>query len=59
MDSEDWTAVDVGSTVVHFFLPETRERYELEKLWTLGPKYDDQTREMEKREKETRELMKR
>jgi hypothetical protein len=28
--------------VVHFFLPEVREIYELEKLWALGPKYDDQ-----------------
>ncbi|KFO07373.1 Mitochondrial assembly of ribosomal large subunit protein 1, partial [Balearica regulorum gibbericeps] len=30
-----------GSIVMHFMLPETREVYELEKLWTLGS-YDDQ-----------------
>jgi len=35
-----------GNIVVHFFLPEVREVYELEKLWTLGPKYDDQTKAM-------------
>ncbi|KFO71127.1 Mitochondrial assembly of ribosomal large subunit protein 1, partial [Cuculus canorus] len=29
------------SMVVHFMLPETRETYELEKLWTLRS-YDDQ-----------------
>ena len=40
-----------GNMVVHFFLPEVREVYELEKLWTLGPKYDDQTRAMLEGEK--------
>lgn len=31
--------------MVHFMLPETREVYELEKLWTLGS-YDDQLAQM-------------
>lgn len=30
-----------GNIVVHFMLPETREVYELEKLWTLR-NYDEQ-----------------
>ncbi|PKK32163.1 mitochondrial assembly of ribosomal large subunit 1, partial [Columba livia] len=34
-----------GSIVIHFMLPETREVYELEKLWTLGS-YDDQLTQM-------------
>lgn len=37
----DWMCIDFGNIVVHFMLPETREVYELEKLWTLGS-YDDQ-----------------
>lgn len=31
--------------MVHFMLPEARETYELEKLWTLGS-YDDQLTQM-------------
>ncbi|XP_077997728.1 uncharacterized protein LOC144450859 [Glandiceps talaboti] len=42
--TDDWMCIDFSNIVVHFFLPETREMYELEKLWTLGPQYDDQLR---------------
>ncbi|EDV26423.1 Mitochondrial assembly of ribosomal large subunit protein 1 [Trichoplax sp. H2] len=42
-DCQDWMAIDIGNMVVHFFLPETREKYQLEKLWLLGPQYDDLT----------------
>ncbi|XP_053349751.1 mitochondrial assembly of ribosomal large subunit protein 1 [Clarias gariepinus] len=34
-DCEDWMCVDFGSMVVHFMLPETREKFQLETLWTL------------------------
>ncbi|KAM6282589.1 mitochondrial assembly of ribosomal large subunit protein 1 [Porphyrio hochstetteri] len=40
-ETDDWLCIDFGSIVIHFMLPETREVYELEKLWTLGS-YDDQ-----------------
>ncbi|XP_053914893.1 mitochondrial assembly of ribosomal large subunit protein 1 [Cuculus canorus] len=40
-ETDDWLCIDFGSMVVHFMLPETRETYELEKLWTLRS-YDDQ-----------------
>ncbi|KAM5271796.1 mitochondrial assembly of ribosomal large subunit protein 1 [Ctenodactylus gundi] len=40
-DTDDWLCVDFGGMVVHLMLPETRETYELEKLWTLRS-YDDQ-----------------
>ncbi|XP_072572105.1 mitochondrial assembly of ribosomal large subunit protein 1 [Paramormyrops kingsleyae] len=40
-NAEDWMCIDFGHTVVHFMLPETREVYELEKLWTLRS-FDEQ-----------------
>nr|XP_033786765.1 mitochondrial assembly of ribosomal large subunit protein 1 [Geotrypetes seraphini] len=45
-EAEDWQCLDFGNMVVHFMLPETRELYELEKLWTLQS-YDDQLTQME------------
>ncbi|KAM9724401.1 mitochondrial assembly of ribosomal large subunit protein 1 [Menidia menidia] len=42
-DAEDWMCIDFGNIVVHLMLPETREVYELEKLWTLRA-YDEQLR---------------
>ncbi|XP_062394015.1 mitochondrial assembly of ribosomal large subunit protein 1 isoform X2 [Sardina pilchardus] len=42
-NAEDWMCIDFGDMVVHFMLPQTRELYELEKLWTLRH-YDDQLR---------------
>ncbi|XP_060937652.1 mitochondrial assembly of ribosomal large subunit protein 1 [Limanda limanda] len=40
-DAEDWMCIDFGNMVVHFMLPEARDVYELEKLWTLR-NYDEQ-----------------
>ncbi|XP_026698871.1 mitochondrial assembly of ribosomal large subunit protein 1, partial [Athene cunicularia] len=44
-ETDDWLCIDFGSIVIHFMLPETRDTYELEKLWTLGS-YDDQLAQM-------------
>ncbi|KAM4873981.1 mitochondrial assembly of ribosomal large subunit protein 1 [Thomomys bottae] len=44
-ETDDWLCVDFGSMVIHLMLPETRETYELEKLWTLRS-YDDQLSQM-------------
>lgn len=40
-ESKDWKVLDMGSIVLHLFLKQTREKYDIESLWTLGPEYDD------------------
>lgn len=33
----------MGNIVLHIFLPEAREYYDIETLWTVGSSYDDLT----------------
>lgn len=32
--NSEWIVIDYGSILVHIFLPDTRERYNLEELWS-------------------------
>jgi ribosome-associated protein len=32
--NSQWIVIDYGSTLVHVFLPDTRELYNLEELWS-------------------------
>ncbi len=36
-DSAEWVLVDAGDIVIHLFKPETREHYNLEKMWSVAP----------------------
>ncbi len=35
--NSQWIVIDYGSALVHVFLPEVRDRYNLEELWSDAP----------------------
>lgn len=46
-DSNDWKVVDMKNIVLHLFMKETRDYYDIETLWTVGEEYDDKTQRPE------------
>ena len=42
-----WYAMDLANIVLHLLTQEQREYYDLETLWTVGPDFDDATRQLE------------
>ncbi|XP_060518077.1 mitochondrial assembly of ribosomal large subunit protein 1 [Cylas formicarius] len=46
-DSQDWMALDLGNIALHIFSKKSRMFYDLDSLWALGSKFDDECNKKE------------
>ena len=46
-NTSGWYAMDLANIVLHLLTQEQREYYDLETLWTVGPEFDEATRQLE------------
>lgn len=40
LNEGNWVLIDCNDAIVHVFDPETREKYDLERLWRDAPRFD-------------------
>ena len=41
LEAAEWLLIDLGDVVVHLFLPEVRETFQLERLWAVPERHGD------------------
>lgn len=44
--STEWIAIDLGNIALHIFEKQTREKYDIEMLWSVGADYDTQNNQV-------------